>query len=657
MRRSLLIVLVGIGVLASLAVLAQRWVVEARNNQVEIVLDGPDWEGLALREGRDPTEFLAAAHTRGATSIALYERTLKRMAAAGDVIYLSSGQLLAEARLRPFAPFQDLAARGQVRPQAVYITGSPEILAFVDVAFRGVLGSDRVRRLGPVLEVSGLTSDLEELGLGFLPRDFERYRRIGLVPVVRLRNYPGLTAEGLRHRIERLARLGRGGTVVFELQEVLGFERLIDETAAALRDAGYRYGRIEVFNVKRKQRGEELLAGRMRPEVIRLFSLTPEELLAQSPASVVDKFVRAARERNVRLLYLRPLVPGAGVVGTESNLAYLSTMSADLKRFGLRPARAEPLPEIHVSRMLLALVAAGSLAAIGLGVVMLGDAVGAPVPLPWIWLGVLGGLLITAGTMVGGYFALWRKLLALGTAAVVPAVAAAVALPRRGGRPVRGGLRALWVAAIGSVAGGLLVGAILTEWNFMMAADVFLGVKVAQVIPIVVVVLLVWRRDRPPRDWREAVREIWGWSSRPLLLRYAIVAVIAATAAVILLARSGNFGLPLLGVEERLRTVTEDLLIARPRTKEYLIGHPALLMAAAAAAAGRGTWVLPLAAIGVIGQAGIVNSFSHIHTPLLYASLRTVSALLLGSVAGIIGAAVLLTLLSRFGRSLRRGVG
>src|SRR5207249_5881687 len=139
----------------------------------------------------------------------------------------------------------------------------------------------------------------------------------------RLRNYPGMAASGLRAKMARLAQLGRGYPVVFDKTEVLGYAGLIPQTAAALQSAGFPYGRIEVFSVRRKQRGEDQLAALMRPHVIRLFSLTAEELLVLTPESVRDKFVLAARERNIRILYLRPILPTAGNVGTDANLMLL----------------------------------------------------------------------------------------------------------------------------------------------------------------------------------------------------------------------------------------------------------------------------------------------------------------------------------------------
>ncbi len=643
MRRALLVAM-GLGVLASLVILAARWSVEAAYRDVEIVLDGPDWEMLAAMGGVDAPTLFAQAREHRATSVAVYERTLLQMAARGELVYRTGGELLSEAWVRaPAPPFADLLASGAARAGHVYVAAPPEMLGFLEAAFTDLLGTSRVRRTAGVLEVAGFRDDLEEAPLGYMPDDLQKYIRLGLRPVLRLRNYPGLTAEGLQTKVARLARLGRGYTVVFDKTEVLGYEKLLDETAAALRSAGYVYGRIEVFSARRKQRGEDRLAQLIRPDVIRLFSLTAEELLVLTPASTRDKFVRAARERNIRILYIRPILPTAGIVGTEANLTFLDDLTRDLTatRLALHPGPARALADSHVRLRLLLGAVLGALAAMVLALDLLGRAVGIRMS-PRLAGSLVGaGLVVSAVMLIAGPDVLWRKLLALGTASTVPVLAVAAALPRSRGRPAAAALGALWVASAVSVAGGLLVAALLSGWEFMMAADSFLGVKVAHLIPVVLVGVVLAALERPPQHWRDGVAQIWAWSSRPLLVRYAIAAMVIGVAAVILLARSGNFGLPLPAFEERLRTLAEDLLVARPRTKEYLIGHPALLLAAGAAAMRWRMWVVPLAAVGAIGQAGIINSFSHIHTPLIYSAWRTANALVLGSVLGLIGFLVL----------------
>jgi hypothetical protein len=99
MTRRALASLVIVGLVAALVVLAQRARLEARYRAVEIVLDGDDWLMLITREGRDPGEVLAALRERGATSMALSDPTLKRLADNGTISYASGASLASMSRL------------------------------------------------------------------------------------------------------------------------------------------------------------------------------------------------------------------------------------------------------------------------------------------------------------------------------------------------------------------------------------------------------------------------------------------------------------------------------------------------------------------------------------------------------------------------------
>jgi hypothetical protein len=91
------------------------------------------------------------------------------------------------------------------------------------------------------------------------------------------------------------------------------------------------------------------------------------------------------------------------------------------------------------------------------------------------------------------------------------------------------------------------------------------------------------------------------------------------------LERSGNLpAIPVARWEELLRERLEDWLIARPRFKEFLVGHPALML-----------WRrepslvhLGLLALGALGQASIINTFVHLHTPLVLSLWRTIKTAL-----------------------------
>src|SRR5256712_2672949 len=161
------------------------------------------------------------------------------------------------------------------------------------------------------------------------------------------------------------------------------------------------------------------------------------------------------------------------------------------------------------------LVILGALAAMALSLMLLGRAVGIVVSTRLAWTLVGIGIAVSLLAMMSGPWALWRKLLALGTASAVRVVAIAVASPRGGGRPILASLRTLWVASVISLAGGVLVAALLSGWEFMMAADVFLGVKLAHLLPAILVAVVLATADRPPRHWRGGRGPVWGVASPP----------------------------------------------------------------------------------------------------------------------------------------------
>jgi hypothetical protein len=83
------------------------------------------------------------------------------------------------------------------------------------------------------------------------------------------------------------------------------------------------------------------------------------------------------------------------------------------------------------------------------------------------------------------------------------------------------------------------------------------------------------------------------------------------------------------------RNLLEVKLLARPRTKEFLIAFPAIIVAVYAAR-NRYKTILFLAGLAVIiGQTSIVNTFSHLRTPMYLSLIRTVYALGFGIVLGI----------------------
>ncbi|HEV2284038.1 MAG TPA: DUF5693 family protein [bacterium] len=672
-----LVLCVAAGLAASAVLLAGRVAVERSYRTVEITVDGDDWATLTRLRGVEREALYGDLYQHGVRSVTIYAASLRRLSDAGLITFNAGSDAIDAARAEALAPPLARLA-GRLRADATYVQGPPALLELIRGGITMQRGADAAGIAGPgVLEIAGRGRDLEDLSLGMVPEEIAAARRAHLATELRVRNFREVAPGGIEAFFASLGQFGQAFTLIFDRDQVLGYDALVPDVASAIKAHGFVFGRIEAFTARRRQKGEEQLALLAAPHVIRVFSLAPEELAGLTPAQARDKFVLAAHERNVRILYVRPfLSTSAGVDPIQANLEYVGSIADELTRSGYKLGKAVPLPVVGTPAPWFALAALGALAAGALATAETGGALGYEVRPAWLYAGVAAGLVITLATMAVHHVTLWRELVALlaalafpilamlwfvpgarretwpadtlgagGTASRTPARdpngAARVANVRLGGRAVLArSLAGLWVMSAASALGGFMVAALLAEWSFMMEARIFLGVKVLIVLPVVIVGLAIAAAQAGPEGVWPRVRE---WLRQPLRLEYGILLIVIGGAALFALGRTGNTGLPALGgLEVKVRTVLERVLVARPRTKEFLIGHPAMMLAIAVAFLGARRWVLPLAMAGAVGQTNLVDSFSHIHTPLVYVVERTVYALVIGSMIGAVFVGALL---------------
>ena len=80
---------------------------------------------------------------------------------------------------------------------------------------------------------------------------------------------------------------------------------------------------------------------------------------------------------------------------------------------------------------------------------------------------------------------------------------------------------------------------------------------------------------------------------------------------------------------------------ARPREKEFMIGHPAFFLAAWAAWKKLPTWFYGLCVTGAaIGQGSAVQTFAHMRSPILMSYVRALDGYGVGVAAGLIALAI-----------------
>jgi hypothetical protein len=235
---------------------------------------------------------------------------------------------------------------------------------------------------------------------------------------------------------------------------------------------------------------------------------------------------------------------------------------------------------------------------------------------PGVWGLLVAGGVLGLGVLAGGMD--WDAL----------ALAAALAFPILGfGHLPRRAWSILGATAI-SLAGALLLTAVGSDRASLLGIEPFAGVAATLVVPPVLFLFHEMVRHRQPAAW---VTSLW---SHPVRLGEVILVVFATALVGLIVMRRGNF--PIFGATTAELAV-RDLLsewFVRPRFKE-LIGHPAALLGLVQD--GWPAWIRgPLLAGGVIAQATILNSFSHYHTPLWISLQRSVIALVLGILLGIV---------------------
>ena len=586
---------------------------------MEIVVDYEEVALLAAAAGRTVDDVLRAFRQAGATGVGLPEDSLPSLLDTGRAGLRPSP---AAGELQVYVPTAELAQRITRNLAAKWVT--PRLAAGPNGGF--------------VLALSGSLERLAQVGVGWDPARVAEVRGAGLMPIARPVDSPVVNENALHQVFEEIRAAGMW-RVLFMGKFVLGYERLLPVTAELIGEHGMEFYAVELD----VQRGTTELARLLRGRVVRTHSIGEKELSELNPQTAMARFRRAVRERNIRCCFVRMFVDRAIGDPLEANLDYLRLVSQSIRDAGFELGQAAPFAPFAPARGCLAAVAlggAGLLALLAFELFLL-SARGA-----WV---VLGAAVVFAEALsLGGEVG--RSALALAVALAAPTVAllrVRLDIPPPSGpvRPSRALLRAcglvLCVSAV-SLAGGALVAALLSDTPHMMKVSQFRGVKLSQLAPPLVVAAMyllgAFPNGRGVRDQlRGAVRRARELCAAPFVMGYTLVALVLLAGAAYWVLRTGNAPrAATAGAERAVREALEQLLVFRPRTKEFLLGHPALLLGGFLRAVGRPRYVIALAIVGAVGQVSMVNTFCHIHTPIAATVLRTGYGLALGVVLGVL---------------------
>ena len=193
-------------------------------------------------------------------------------------------------------------------------------------------------------------------------------------------------------------------------------------------------------------------------------------------------------------------------------------------------------------------------------------------------------------------------------------------------------------------AGALVVIGLVSAPLLMEEIDRFAGVKAVIVLPpLILFALFVYTRrfgNEPPSALGSALAPV-------RVYQLAILGFLAA-AAYVYISRSGNQSdVTPSAFELALRSNLTSVLGVRPRFKEFAIGFPLLMLLPSLRLEHKrlAGWLF---AIGIaIGTSDIVDTFSHLHTPLVVSLLRILNGAVIGIVIGIVVVAIYRAVVAR----------
>ena len=359
--------------------------------------------------------------------------------------------------------------------------------------------------------------------------------------------------------------------------------------------------------------------------LMRTHIIKPDERVALNNEALMARLSRAAKERKIDLVIL-PDLAERDVVGLRDKMSNLG-LSISL------PARssmaASPITAVILmfglfAGVIFVVVRQFSLSvkvySIALGIVVLLGLIGIftfenEIRLALAWLAAVSAPIM-------GYLLLKDRMSTL--------------------KGLRGSAAWLLGMTTSSLIGALIAAALLSTETYLLGIESFRGVKAALVTPLVVIGgIAILENLKSGLRWYDM-----------------IVLVLIGIVISIMLLRSGNGAVGALtasGWEQNIRGQFEELFYARPRFKEFLIGHPALILFGALSILRKTSLGWGLLMLGMIGQVSLINSFLHLHTPLGLTLLRELNALWIGVILGLMGLG-LFTLISRVSFVKRWGI-
>jgi hypothetical protein len=601
-----LLPVIGICAVLSLISIGFRYRMESRHKVTEIALEIETVQNLASAQGLSVAKGLEILKDNHLGSLVLSEKTLADLLNSRQIDMTVSRDGADFKILEP-----DPAEAETIRRRVLDAIARRLPSMQTTVASNGTI---QLRGALPSLVM------LRTVSVGLDPEEVSAARNAHLRIIARFANPEGASDDYIEKTLQEAAH--DGATVYLPVgDQVLGRRNAMTALEGALARNNMFFASPEFA----KLGGGEEVVKDIPAAVLPLHSAQVAELDKLPFSEAVDRYAKAARERDERILLLRPW--------SESGNTPLSDLAGFVKAVrnqvqaegGVIGTSAKPFTDPGVPWYLFLAIGLAMIAPVAFGLTAM---------IPWRQ-AKIAGLVLALLLAAACYSEHYRFLMAFAGTLALPIIAF-LWLDEHPDHP--------WpitylVVTLISLVGGLCVAGLLNTLPYFVRAQQFEGVKVAVFLPVAVIAVHAFARLG---NLRTALKS-------PITYQQALIGLVILGALAFMISRTGNDNpAGVSSFEIKMRDILDRVLFVRPRTKEFLFGHPFLIIGIGLLSWIRKNRKSPLAAtvtgwaalalmMGAIGQTDVVNTLCHIHTSILLSVERIAVGWLVGGIFGLLG--------------------
>jgi len=613
-----LAVLITISIIACLVVGVSRVKSENDYKNVQIAIRYTDVCNIAQQTQTSIKDVLEEFKDIGATTLFVRENTVLPAAKGDFSNYKEQGAVTVFEGYLMKDFYKNLP---DIKPQFSYIVTTKKEISntiYQNLSLKNVPVRQFVSEDSYFIEIGDFSSALSTIGVGFNNEDLKSATELGYVISPQIRGWVEPSEESITYLIETLKGINNLGAIYFSDSEIPGAlsNQLTDFVSKN------QLGFVEFFSDK--QKGFTTLAKSSSSlgrdfKVLRMHTVTDEEAKKYTPETTLDRYGLALKERNLRAFLFKmsnTMNMQKDINDLKTNVQNFKelvqkqgyTLTGDIQNYNLKEGNyllsvLAGVAAIIVFILLLDL----------LGLTKLGYILGI--------LGIIGyaGLLKVSPS-------LGLRLMALFGAIIFPTYAVSVALEDTPKNMIQT-LGAFLKICLISFGGALTIIGTISRTSFGLGIDVFPGVKIALIMPIILVLgISIYRKHGLETAYYKKVV-----TSKVTYLAIGIIGIMAI-ALLIYTMRTGNNG-GVSALELQFRQFLDHILGVRPRTKEFLIGYPILIPLLYFGYKER---YLPFLIFATIGAVSLVNTYAHIHTPIMISLIRSGYGIVIGFIIGAI---------------------